>query len=239
MKRWTDGRSGESGRYAGNLVLDQIDPAGNQISKHKGTVFVDSHRCWVGRVVADDAYLMKGVLHWANISADQHRELLQFARETQRVLLYLFVTAHPDSRTVRFWQVPAAVLNRELKRRGKDGHGFVLGLHISDRAGRHMLGEEDVTEHFTESAIDAASTVELSLAVRNDREKKERAEASPPIDRTNIDSAESALDATVRRFDIPLSGGRVATLNAPLPMTPQNVARVKGYIDLMSDLFVT
>ena len=70
MNIWTDGRSGESGRFAGNLVLKRLDPDGKRISNHKGTVFVDTRHCWIGRVVGDDAYLTTGVLHWANASAD-------------------------------------------------------------------------------------------------------------------------------------------------------------------------
>jgi hypothetical protein len=236
--RWTDGRSGESGRYAGNLVLDHIDPSGHQISNHKGTVFIESHRCWIGRVVADDAYLTAGVLHWANVSADQHREMMQFGKETRRDLLYLFVTAHPDLRLIRFWQVPAAVLERELKRRGKDAGGSVLGLHISEREGRHMLGEADVTEYYAEFKIDPVASAKLTTAVRSDRKRKDRAaDAKPNNDKPAVASTPSTQNST-RRFEIPLSGGRLATFSAPVPLTAQDLTRVKGYIDLMSDILV-
>ncbi len=238
--RWNDGRSGESGRFAGNLVLDHLDPGGNQISKHKGTVFIDDRRCFIGRVVADDVYLSVGVLHWANISADQHREFVQFATETRRDLFYLFITAHPGSQTVQFWKVPASVLDRELRRRGKDERGSVFGLHISERAGKHMLGEEDVIAHYAEFNVAPESSAALTSAVRRDRAKKDRSSDGDPATGATSDLANLAVNGgEMRRFEIPLSGGRVATLDAPVPMTPQDLIRVKGYIDLMSDLLVT
>jgi hypothetical protein len=238
MERWTDGRSGQSGRLAGNIVLEHIDPKRDKIFNHKGTVFIDHAHCWIARVVGDDAYLTTNVLHWANASADQHRELLQFVKDSRRRLEYLFITAHASSQTIQFWRVPAGIIERELKRRGKDGHGAVLGLHISSREGRQMLGDEDVTEYSVVLKIDGATTDELGLAISNDRSKKVQTSSSAPTMKRQqlLSSVSVAANDTFRRFEIPLSGGRIATLDAPIPMSSQDIARVKGYIDLMSDL---
>jgi hypothetical protein len=190
--------------------------------------------------VGDDGYLGAGVLHWANVSSDQHRELTQYSKETGRQLIYLFITAHPELGLVRFWQVPAAVIEREFGRRGKTVAGSVMGLHISDKDGRHMLGEEDVTEHSAELKIDSATSSELAVAVRHDRKKKARVEPAGAIEERRADSFElPASDAAMRRFDIPISGGRIAVLSAPIPLTDQDLTRVKGYVDLMSDLLLS
>lgn len=240
--RWLDGRSGQSGRYAGNLVLDHLDPGGRRIRHLKGTVFEDETSCWVGRVVADDTYLSQGVLHWANASADQHRELSDYGRATGRELFYLFVTAHVEAKKINYWQVPSAVLERELRRRGKYGRGAVLGLHISARDGRHVLGEEDVTDYHAEFVIDAPASANLASAVRIDRSKKASSTStkpqSSPAGKAMAEAWQVSQPST-RRFEIPISGGRVATFIAPVSMTAQDVTRVKGFMDLMADLLVS
>lgn len=228
--RWNDGRSGDAGRVAGNLVLDHMDPSRDRIQHEKGTVFVDAQKCWVGRVVADDGYLSTGVAHWANISADQQRQLMRDAEANKRKLFYLFITAHAKTKTVRYWEVAAEVVDRELLRRGKNGPGDVLGLHISIRDERYFLGEEDVTDSLVEFTVGSSAADVLRSAVDADRSKK----SIRPSRNESPKSSETT--AHFRRFDIPISDGRVATLHAPVPMSKSDIARIKSYIDVVSDL---
>jgi hypothetical protein len=100
-----------------------------------------------------------------------------------------------------------------------------------------MLGEEDVTECYAEFNITAEASDQLTTAVQRDRKKKARGTGSDTMEMTVL--PEPAKETEVRRFEIPLSGGRVARLDAPVPMTAQDLTRVKGYIDLMSDLLVS
>ena len=58
MKLWNDGRSGEAGCLAGNLVLAHLrDTQGESFSERKGTTFRGRTSIWVGRVCSTDAYL--------------------------------------------------------------------------------------------------------------------------------------------------------------------------------------
>jgi len=232
ISRWNDGRSGKSGRVAGNLVLDHLDPSGTRISHLKGTVFADSQNCWIGRVVADDSYLSSGVAHWANISADQQLQLVHEAKEEGRKLYYLFITAHTKMNTVRYWQVPAEVLVRELIRRSKNDQGDVLGLHISCRDGGYLLGEEDVSDCMSEFIVNLNDSASLNSAVEADRSRKKQTNSSiaKPAAQHSMEKA--------RRFDVPISDGRVVTLLAPVPMSKSDVDRIKNYVDVIADLLV-
>lgn len=231
-KRWSDGRSGDGGRFAGNLVLDRLDPTGQRVRHVKGTVFADRTCYWIGRVVADETYLSNGVAHWANISADQQREMLREAASTMRSLFFLFITAHLSSKIIRYWQVPAEVVGRELVRRGKNDQGDVLGIHIAIRNGRYLLGEEDVTECATEFRMPATDSTKLESAVEVDRVRKR---PPAPVIKT---PAGGFLSENMRRFDVPLSDGKICTLHAPVPMSKADVNRIKSYIDVITDLLV-
>jgi hypothetical protein len=233
MNRWNDGRSGEAGCIAGNLVLDHLDPSGHRIQHIRGTVFGSNDSVWIGRVVGDESYLHHGVLHWANNSWDQHTDWLREVKQTKRKLIYLFITARVSEGAVQYWQVPAAYLTEELERRRKNVRGAVLGLHISLKGDQHLLGLRDVTSLFHEVKIDPGTQAELRAALARDaRPRNDTSAPGPNLSRT------IEREQVKRSFPIPLSGGNEALLEVSLPMTQQDVARLKGWLELMGDVLI-
>lgn len=225
-ERWIDGRSGWAGRLIGEVVLNHLDPGKAAVQRIKGTVFGDEQHIWVGRIVADESYLSPGVLHWANVSWDQLADAERDAAQSRRSLFFLFITFFAARGRLMYWQIPSRVLTEELKQRSKDRRGGVYGLHIADKGGRHVLGTHDVTQHAVEVKLRSEELKRLRVAVSPD--------ATPANELDLPQTAQPSVE--LKTFSIPLSEGREARLVSPVPVSEHDVARIKGWIDLMSDV---
>jgi hypothetical protein len=225
-QRWVDGRSGWLGGLIGEIVLDHLDPGGSTVQRIKGTVFGDQHHIWVGRIVANESYLSSGVLHWANVSWDQLDDAEREATQSRRKLFFLFITFFAGRGKLVYWTIPSRILSEELKKRSKNSRGGVYGLHISDKNGRHILGSHDVTQQATE------------VALRPEQLRRLRGEMSPDATPDDVrDATQNTEPSTnLKSFSIPLSEGREARLVSPVPVSEQDITRIKGWIDLMSDV---
>lgn len=227
MNVWDDGRSGEAGRVAGNLVLAELDKTERPIAKLKGTVFESAKALLVGRVCSSSEYLAGDVLHWANVSWDQHREVADEAKSRGKRFEYLFITASSDPPVVRFWRVPADTVATYLADRGKKSRGETCALHIVEDAGRQLLGRHDVTAFHGQVTVAGARAAELQQAI---------AARSAGSGRLAAPDSRAARDAPTGGYEIPLSGGRAAWLLVPAAIAPPDLDRLKGWIDLMADV---
>jgi hypothetical protein len=115
MKMWKDGRSGLAGCLAGNLVLADIERAGDKIAARKGTTFTGRKSVYIGRVCAKDDYLQKGQRHWANLSRTQHQALAMESSHQGKELVYHFITARHEPPTVHYWKVPGQLIGEFLR----------------------------------------------------------------------------------------------------------------------------
>jgi hypothetical protein len=237
-RRWVDGRSGWIGQLVGDIVLDHLDPSRSRVHRIKGTVFGDDQQIWVGRIVADESYLSPGVQHWANVSWDQLADAEREANDSKRQLFFLFITFFAERGQLVCWKIPSGVLAEELKQRSKDRRGEVYGLHISDKGGRHVLGSHDVTKDSFEVALKPEQLKRLRLAASPGGELDEPTAARAAGDLRERSRSQALVEPLVdlKTFSIPLSEGREAKLVAPVPVSEHDVARIKGWIDLMSDV---
>ncbi|MGN6506373.1 MAG: hypothetical protein ACTHM6_12505, partial [Tepidisphaeraceae bacterium] len=94
-------------------------------------------------------------------------------------------------------------------------------------------GEEDVTRYCTELQLDDVDATAIKSAVDTDRAK------TPKPVRKSEQTQEPASDkqgGKMRSFDIPVTNGGLAKLICPVPLDKTDIARLKGYIDLLEDL---
>jgi hypothetical protein len=99
----------------GNLVLaDIVQRTGDKIAHRKGTTFTGRKSIYIGRYAKDD-YLRKAqLLHLANVSPRQYQECAMEGSRQGKNLLYLFITAKHQLRTVDYWEVPGTVIGEFL-----------------------------------------------------------------------------------------------------------------------------
>jgi hypothetical protein len=243
MNLWDDGRSGAAGCLAGNLVLAHLrDAAGESFSERKGTTFFGSGAIWIGRMCSTDAYLYGRDRHWANLSLEQHREISHEAGLEGRSVKYLFITALAGQPVIHYWTIPGALVERAAFSDSRHAADYVYALHIREHDdGRFYLETEDVTEHHHVLPLNPASSSRLDDAFDATRRARQRREAQRDA-RRSADARQ--FDAATPRepvgkqteFQIPLKGGRSALLQLPLPAADVDLARIKGWIDLMNDV---
>src|SRR5258707_12037136 len=110
MRIWTDGRSGIVGGIAGDLVLNDLTRTqGLQFMARKGTTFHAGNKLVVGRVCSSDSYLGGRDVHWANLSLEQHREVMAEAHRGGLELIYLFITALFNQPEIHYWTIPGDI----------------------------------------------------------------------------------------------------------------------------------
>lgn len=240
MHIWKDGRSGLAGCIAGNIAL-QATFAEAEVRKLKGTTFITPSFLIVGRVCASDDYLGGAVLHWANLSWDQHCELERRAKSQEKQLLYLFVTASSTPAAVHCWRVPGEMVKAAIEERGKNSPGATAAIHILWTGDRHLLGDADITALHTAVSLSAEQSRLLA-------ESLEGVGTARSLPKQSLSSKQAMADdsaapvfngspyAESTAFEIPMAGARSVRLSVLLPLTSTDVARLKGWIDLMADV---
>jgi hypothetical protein len=248
---WNDGRSGAAGCLAGNLVLADIrDRERERFAERKGTTFFGSASIWVGRVCSTDAYLSARDRHWANLALEQHREVMSEANVHGWSVRYLFITAQASAPSIHYWIVPGELVERIVfSDQKKFAADYVAAVHIRENERRYQLEGQDITSfhHVLDLNPNDASRLERAFeSARQQRERraKRRGLASPTVptewagavDDVTARSDSASTGPRLGRFEIPLKGGRCAVLSLPVPTGDADLSRIKGWIDLMSDV---
>lgn len=201
MNLWNDGRSGPAGCFAGNLVLSDLEKAGDKIAARKGTTFTGKNNIFIGRVCATDDYLQKGLLHWANISHNQHRMLASEANRQGKELCYLFITGTQHPAAVHYWKVPSNLVEEVLlslpvkssdescavricEENGKEvfvgDRRLHQGLDVTQHHHKIVLGPEEVAA-FQKAFETAPSVAEEVANVPSRRSRTNKTNAVKPI----------------------------------------------------------
>jgi hypothetical protein len=240
MKLWNDGRSGDAGCLAGNLVLARIrDGKGEVFRERKGTTFRGRASIWVGRICSTDSYLNARDRHWANLSIDQHREIMSEAGLEGSTVKYLFITALMNQPLIHYWVIPGDVIDRVAFAKHQNESEFVYSLHIRENNGRFELEEEDVSSFHQVLQLQPADATKLNqqfMAAKQLQAKRAARRAAVTDDGTTAMSTRIGAGMTENEFRIPLRGGRSAVLSVPIPTAEVDLQRIKGWIDLMSDV---
>jgi len=229
MLIWNDKRSGKLGCEVGNQVLEALSEVHGRIRRSKGTVFASDSRQWIARF-SQEVYLTPPICHWANLSWDQHIQFEGLARERERDLFYLFITLAASSDVIDYWEVPADLVEEFIRDRFGDQSDRSITIHIKNIAERYLIDSLDVTSfHRTlekRKSSDIVGGDALSTENKTIRRRKSR--------RRN--SALREADGNYQEYLVPLSCGRTALLNVPPNLDPADVTRIKGWVDLMSDV---
>jgi hypothetical protein len=237
MKLWNDGRSGTVGCLVGNLVLAHIRDIQNEtFSERKGTTFYGRDAIWVGRICATDAYLSARDRHWANLSIDQHREVMSDASLSAAKVKYLFITALMNQPSVHYWIIPGDIIDRIAFAEHLNDPVFVFSLHIRENNGRYEVEQEDVTCFHNELHLSPADAASLDHGFADARRTIEKRAARRPSRAGLVDVTAVSAEMPESEFRIPLRGGRSAVLCVPRPTAEVDLQRIKGWIDLMSDV---
>jgi hypothetical protein len=190
-----------------------------------------------------DSYLYGRDRHWANLSLEQHLEVTHEAALDGRTVKYLLVTAFAGAPAINYWVLPGKLIERLAFADPGQRPDYVYSLHIrEDEQGRFLLEGEDVSEHHHLLTLNPASASRLDRAFDAVRETRERrlGKRGAGAERSKAAQVErgDAGDADYRQaeFEIPLRGGRAAVLQLPLPAAEVDLARIKGWIDLMNDV---
>jgi hypothetical protein len=171
MELWKDGRSGPAGCVAGNLVLADIEFAGDKLAARKGTTFSGRNCLYVGRVCAKDDYLQKGTRHWANLSPTQHQTLALEAGREDKEMFYLFITATRAPAAVHYWKVPGKVVGKLLRSLPVKPSDDSCWIRIREESGKQFLEggkanglEVEVTRYHHEIPLGADQAAALQQA---------------------------------------------------------------------------
>jgi len=171
---WLDKRSGAAGGIAGNAVIRVLVRAAGPIRRRKGVTFVSPTTLYVGRVCASDRYLLQPEVHWSTFDPSQFEELSDEARRSGKRLEYLFITAAPDSASIRYWLIPGDVVAAALKgpSRKKERSTFV---RIRAQGSATFLFNTEVTAYQHELSLDTATAQRLLEAFRSGRRNRQAA----------------------------------------------------------------
>ncbi len=232
IKIWDDGRSGAAGQAAGNVALEVIQRSEGHVQKLKGTVFESDRSILIGRVCSSDEYLADPVLHWANASWDQHEEIRRHAKESGKAFAYLFVTVSKNPIALKFWKVPADVVEKVFVERERNRRGSTCAIHINGSGARRFIGKTDVTKYQVDVALRPAHAACLTESFNREQPDRREASASQRQTREHVAHAEQSSNA----YRIPVSGGRSLTIQVPGPLSNEDVTRVKAWIDLTADV---
>ena len=238
MEIWTDGRSGPAGCLAGNLVLAELAATEGEFSPRKGTTFRSKKSIWIGRMCSTDAYLFGRDRHWANLSLDQHREVMREASLAGENVKYLFITALAGQPELHYWVVPAAVIEAVAFSNRDQPADFVYSLHIrEDSEGRFTVERTNVTQYHHQLELNPKAQTRLDRAFEKDKADRQRRQSKKATSiEVETQKAGTLSSCTRRQFEIPLNGGRSAVLEVPVPAAEVDLTRIKGWIDLMNDV---
>ena len=185
-----------------------------------------------------DAYLSARDRHWANISLEQHREMVSEANLEGSKVKYLFVTALQGRPEIHYWMIPGELVE-EIAFQGHEGSSdFVFSLHIRETTTGFEIDGRDVTAFHRVLELMPGDLARLEEAFT--RARKPLGERS--TSRGKAAGASRPLGNAIPtggvdgEFSIPLKGGRAATLTPPVPTARVDLERIKGWIDLMSDV---
>ncbi len=234
MRMWRDGRSGPAGCTAGNLVLAHLEAsAGETFHERKGTTFRSRDAIWVGRVCSTDAYLSARDRHWANLSWGQHQQVVAEARRDGAQVKYLFITVLEGEPVIHYWVLGSGLIDEVAFAREGAGTEFVYSLHIRENGGRYEVDGHDVTKHHYRLRLEGSDARRMDTAFEATRAPKGRRAtgrkaATGPLRTPGVRSDPE--------FQIPVIGGRTATLTLPQPAARVDIERIKGWLDLMADV---
>lgn len=154
LKMWRDKRSGRTGQKAGDAVLKYImSQTDESLTHEKGTIFSTEDRVFVGRVCATDQYLQRGIVHFSNISKDQHRSLVNEKKD----LYYLFITVKDGN--AHFWTVPSRIIGSALSELTPKPDTSTCFLRIVEKNGKFYIGETNISRYHDKVAIRTAALV--------------------------------------------------------------------------------
>lgn len=139
MKVWNDNRSGVLGQSIGNRVLNEVSKKEGPAVHRKGTVFSIGDKIYIGRVCASDKYLQKGIVHFCNISPDQHAEF------NESDLHYLFITLM--GKTAHYWKVPAKIIKSEMNNLSPKNETETCFLRICEQDGKYKIGKTNISKY--------------------------------------------------------------------------------------------
>lgn len=142
LKVWADRRSGPVGCLAGNAVLAVLQEREKEDVFHeKGTVFGTSSKILVCRMCSSDKYLQKGIVHFCNMSMQQHDQVMKEDRE----VFYLFITVKNGE--VHFWLIPGKTIGTVLPAMSSKPDGTTRFLRITEKDGRHYLAGRNISSY--------------------------------------------------------------------------------------------
>ncbi len=214
------------------VLADIRDAQGEVFQERKGTTFRGRATLWVGRACATDDYLNARDRHWANLSIAQHREVMSEARLESICVKYLFITALMNQSTIHYWMVPGDVIDRIAFAAHQDDPDFVYALHIRENAELFEIEGEDVTRFHRVLELSPAESNRLDAEFKTAKRARELRASKRFVTARN----DFAANREKSSFQIPLNGGRSAVLSVPLPAADTDLQRIKGWIDLMSDV---
>ena len=138
---WKDNRSGRLGRKAGNLVLSRVQRVEKEPIMHeKGTIFSTAHKVFVARVCSTTSYLQAGIVHFCNMSRDQHRSLRRYRKQT----VYLFITVQDGY--IHYWTVPGKIVASVMARLTPKPNTSTCFLRITEEDGKFFLGGSNISK---------------------------------------------------------------------------------------------
>lgn len=186
---WRDNRSGIAGQIAGNLVLNDIARrSGDTIlcRNHtgKGAIFITRKVIYVGRTCGTADYLARAEAHWSNLSPHQFSEITKVARQEERELVFLLITATPGE--VHYWCVPGRVIGGILpllRIKPSDKSCF---LRIRKDGHKFLMEDEDVSIYHRSLKPEAAVVAELSMALSRSRKTHKKPKNAGGQDRTQL-----------------------------------------------------
>jgi hypothetical protein len=196
MNVWQDNRTNRLGRAAGNIVLRELPPAGQQVERLNGTTFTKDNLMLVCRV-AGRGYLGSVDRHWCNLSRREHEARLETARRLGKSLVYLFITVRSaKSIELDYWPIPAEVIGRLLTELPVAASGQTP-LHITERERVHRIGEHDVTEFHHTAALSRHDRMLIKRAQLGGGEQT-RATARAPVRRRATPPEDAPMIVNVR-----------------------------------------
>jgi hypothetical protein len=167
VDEWRDNRSRPIGQIAGNVVLRDLEQAGDPIRRDVGTTFASDVTVYVCRT-SRRSYLRSPELHWCNLSRRQQRREADAARRRGQALAYVFITVTPSEQfTIDYWTVPGDLMGRVLAelpvKRSKQSC-----VRVFDVDGTHRIGEYDVTPFHHVAALTRRDRMLLKRAQLGD-----------------------------------------------------------------------
>lgn len=140
---WIDGRSGEAGIRAGNLVIADLQKRiGERIRRVKGTWFCSSKYLFVARFASGGT---GSRAHWANVSPRQFAEVQAEAHKKKLSPEFVFITAGTDK--VDYWRLSASIVGDAMAQLPTKKSDNSVLLEIRQDGRRYHLLNKDITRY--------------------------------------------------------------------------------------------